>query len=67
MYGYDSQFSDHKSIYLKTSCSITNLAQTAIWLNEEKLVIGRWDGTITIFSYKDSLSILQALEFYNFL
>ncbi len=60
-HAYVSQFSNDKNINLKTLCGITNLAQAAIWLNDEELVIGRWDGTITIFSYKDSLSVLQAL------
>lgn len=63
-YGHSSQILNpysEKSTYLKTLSTITNLAQTAIWLNEEKLAVGRWDGTITIFHCEDSLSILQAV------
>jgi hypothetical protein len=40
---------------------VTNLAQTVIWLNGEEIAVGRWDGTITIFRCKDTLSIMQAL------
>jgi len=50
-----------KTTRLRTLLTITNLTQAAIWLNEEELAVGRWDGTITIFNCKNSLSILQAL------
>jgi len=53
--------SSNKNPKLKILSSITSLAQAATWLNEEQLAIGRWDGTITLFSCKDSLSISQAL------
>lgn len=45
LYAYDSRFSylpKDKATHLKNLCTITNLAQTATWLNEEELAIGRW-------------------------
>ena len=46
---------------LKTLSTSTTLTQTALWLNEEVLAVGRWDGTITIFQAKERLSISQVL------
>jgi hypothetical protein len=46
---------------LKTVSYLTNLAQATVWLDEEKLAVGRFDGTITIFSYNETPLISQAL------
>lgn len=32
-----------------------NMAQTAEWLDQDYFAVGRWDGTLSIFSYSDSL------------
>ncbi len=50
-----------KATQFKALSTITNLAQSATWLNENKLAVGRWDGTITVFDCEDILSIQQVL------
>jgi WD40 repeat protein len=37
------------------------LAQTVIWLDDETIAVGKWDGSVTIFKYAEKLSIEQAL------
>lgn len=37
------------------------LAQTALWLNDTTLAVGKWDGTLTIFNFNETLTLAQVL------
>jgi len=49
------------TLQLQCLHSAYNLSQSMIWLNEDELLIGRWDGTIAIFDTKEGLLIQHAL------
>jgi len=40
---------------ISTSGITYNMAQTAEWLDQDYFAVGRWDGSLSIFSYSDSL------------